>query len=209
MKNRYSFILSIMMLVCTMLMGCDVNEVVDSLNSSQETLNEADEYIQTTEYLTTIETTKDTTFTSTTEAEEDDYIIDYSTDMVTDDSQYSNDDIEIEISEDGEYLTVDSVAEYIMLYSHLPENYLTKEEAMELGWVSSEGNLWEVADGMCIGGDVFFNYDDVLPDANGRQWYECDVNYSGGFRNAERIVYSNDGLVYYTNDHYETFRKIS
>ena len=80
---------------------------------------------------------------------------------------------------------------------------------MELGWVSSEGNLWEVADGMCIGGDVFFNYDDVLPDANGRQWYECDVNYSGGFRNAERIVYSNDGLVYYTNDHYETFRKIS
>jgi len=65
-----------------------------------------------------------------------------------------------------------------------------------------------VTDQMCIGGDYFGNYEDLLPDANGRKWNECDVNYSGGYRGAERLVYSNDGLVYYTEDHYESFEKM-
>ena len=100
------------------------------------------------------------------------------------------------------------VADYIHLYGELPPNFITKDEAKDWGWVSSEGNLWEVAPGMSIGGDRFGNREKLLPEASGRKWYECDVNYNGGFRGAERILYSNDGLIYYTDDHYESFTAI-
>jgi guanyl-specific ribonuclease Sa len=61
---------------------------------------------------------------------------------------------------------------------------------------------------MSIGGDVFGNREGMLPKSDGRKWFECDINYSGGYRGAERIVYSNDGLIYYTNDHYKTFKQL-
>ena len=103
------------------------------------------------------------------------------------------------------YSDMDSVALYIHLYGELPPNYLTKDEAKDLGWVSSKGNLWDVTDHMSIGGDYFGNYEGLLPKASGRKYYECDIDYNGGTRGAKRIIYSNDGLVYYTDDHYESF----
>ena len=109
------------------------------------------------------------------------------------------------IEEDGWYSTKDEVALYIHIYGELPDNFITKNEAYDLGWDSDKGNLWKVADGMSIGGDKFSNREGLLPKAKGRQYYECDINYNGGYRGAERIVYSNDGLIYYTNDHYESF----
>lgn len=112
------------------------------------------------------------------------------------------------IDEDGWYDTPEDVAEYIHTYGKLPDNFITKDEARDLGWVSSEGNLWDVAYGMSIGGDKFGNREGLLPDAEGRVWYECDINYQGGFRGSERIVYSNDGLVYFTADHYESFDQL-
>ena len=112
------------------------------------------------------------------------------------------------IDEYGWYDAPEDVAEYIHTYGKLPENFISKNEARDLGWVSSEGNLWDVAYGMSIGGDKFGNREGLLPDAKGRTWYECDVNYSGGFRGDERIVYSNDGLIYYTDDHYESFTQL-
>lgn len=112
------------------------------------------------------------------------------------------------ISEDGSYTSPEEVAQYLHLYGHLPSNYLTKKEAQEIGWDSSKGNLWEVADGMSIGGSRFGNYEGALPDKSGRKWYECDVNYKGGYRGSERLLYSNDGLIYYTVDHYKTFEQL-
>lgn len=109
------------------------------------------------------------------------------------------------LSEDGTYTSKDEVAEYLHTYGHLPSNFITKKEAKKLGWVSSEGNLDEVAPGMSIGGDYFGNYEGNLPEADGRDYYECDIDFDGTYRNAKRIVYSNDGLIYYTEDHYETF----
>ncbi len=100
------------------------------------------------------------------------------------------------------------VADYLYLYGELPPNFITKSEAEDLGWVSSEGNLWDVAPGMSIGGDRFGNREKLLPEADGRTWYECDVNYRGGYRGAERIVYSSDGLIYYTDDHYASFTPV-
>ena len=116
--------------------------------------------------------------------------------------------IQESVSEDGVYTTPEEVAEYIHIYEKLPSNYLTKKQAMELGWESSKGNLWDVTDKGVIGGDKFGNREGLLPKEKGRTWYECDVNYEGGYRGGERIVYSNDGLIFYTNDHYKTFEQL-
>ncbi len=109
------------------------------------------------------------------------------------------------IAEDKSYSSKEEVAEYIHLYGHLPPNYITKKEAQELGWVASKANLWEVAPDMSIGGDRFGNREGLLPSAKGRKYYECDIDFDGGYRNAKRIIFSNDGLIYYAEDHYESF----
>lgn len=109
------------------------------------------------------------------------------------------------ILEDQEYSSKEEVAEYLHLFGHLPDNYITKNEAQNLGWVASKGNLWKVAPGKSIGGDRFGNREGLLPDAKGRKYYECDIDFDGKYRNAKRIIFSNDGLIYYTEDHYESF----
>lgn len=111
------------------------------------------------------------------------------------------------IAEDGSYTSKDEVALYIHTYGHLPENYITKDEAYDLGW-KSEGTLDEVASGMSIGGDYYGNYEGVLPDEPGREYHECDIDYESGNRNGKRIVYSNDGNIYYTEDHYNSFEHL-
>ena len=113
-----------------------------------------------------------------------------------------------EVEESGWYDSMEEVAIYLTFFEELPDNYLTKKEAQALGWVSNKGNLWDVADGCSIGGDRFGNYEGLLPDAKGRKWTECDIDFDGGYRGGERIVFSNDGLIYYTDDHYESFDEI-
>ena len=113
-----------------------------------------------------------------------------------------------ELEPDGWYSSKEDVSLYIYTYGELPDNYLTKNEAISLGWDSSKGNLWDVADGMSIGGDKFGNREGILPKEKGRVYYECDIDYEGGYRNSKRIVFSNDGLIYYTEDHYESFEEI-
>lgn len=90
----------------------------------------------------------------------------------------------------------------------LPSNYLTREMAEEKGWVSYKGNLWEVLPGWMIGGGIYKNKDGRLPSAPGRIWYEADINYAGGYRNQHRLLYSNDGLMFVTYDHYLTFYEV-
>jgi hypothetical protein len=102
----------------------------------------------------------------------------------------------------------DDVADYIKKNGKLPDNFITKDQAKALGWDPKKGNLADVAPGKSIGGDIFKNKGTPLPDAPGRVWYEADINYSGGFRGTDRIIYSNDGLIYKTSDHYKTFTQI-
>lgn len=112
--------------------------------------------------------------------------------------------IEAAIDESGSYTTKEDVALYIHTYGKLPANFMTKDEARELGWEG--GGLDEYAEGMCIGGDYFGNYEGLLPEADGREYTECDIDTLGAdSRGPKRIVFSNDGLVYYTEDHYESF----
>lgn len=109
------------------------------------------------------------------------------------------------IQENTPYYSAEEVAAYLVFYGELPPNYLTKNEARDLGWIAEDGNLWDVTDKMVIGGDRFGNREGLLPKAEGRQYYEADVNYYGGHRGSERLVYSNDGLIFYTDDHYDRF----
>ncbi|MBR3212783.1 MAG: ribonuclease, partial [Firmicutes bacterium] len=99
------------------------------------------------------------------------------------------------------------VAAYLILFGHLSENYLTKDEAEALGWEG--GSVEKVAPGYCIGGDRYGNYDKALPNKKGRMYYECDIDtldYKN--RGSRRLIYSNDGLIYYSKDHYKTFELI-
>ena len=108
------------------------------------------------------------------------------------------------IDENGSYTTKEDVSLYLYTYDHLPQNFITKKEAEALGWQG--GSLEPYAPGKCIGGSRFGNYEELLPEKEGRQYYECDIDTLGADRRgAKRLVYSNDGLIYYTADHYETF----
>ena len=132
-------------------------------------------------------------------------------DVLPDDTQPSNtpeaDDsstVTPAIDEDGSYTSKEDVALYIHTYGHLPGNFITKKEAQALGW--SGGSLEPYAPGKCIGGSHFGNYEGLLPEADGRSYTECDIDTLGAdSRGAKRIVFSNDGLIYYTGDHYASF----
>ncbi len=116
----------------------------------------------------------------------------------------SEDPEDAPLPEDGTYTSKDEVALYIHQYGHLPDNFITKKEAEALGWPG--GDLEPYAPGKCIGGSRFGNYEGILPAKEGRSYTECDIDTLGkSRRGAKRIVFSNDGLIYYTEDHYESF----
>ncbi|MBR6609881.1 MAG: ribonuclease [Oscillospiraceae bacterium] len=108
------------------------------------------------------------------------------------------------IDEDGSYFDKENVALYIHTYGRLPDNFITKDEARDLGWEG--GSVEKYAPGKAIGGDRFGNYEGLLPKKKGRTYTECDIDTDGYHsRGSRRIVFSNDGLIYYTHDHYESF----
>ena len=126
------------------------------------------------------------------------------TDEPTPDPTPSPEPTEELLDENGSYTTKDDVALYIHQYGHLPKNFITKKDAQALGWPG--GSLEPYAPGMCIGGTYFGNYEGLLPTAPGRKYTECDIDTLGAkSRGAKRIIFSNDGLIYYTDDHYESF----
>lgn len=117
------------------------------------------------------------------------------------------------VQRNGAYTSKVEVALYIHSFGKLPSNFISKTKARNAGWVNTEGNLWEVLPGKSIGGSEYHNEgwgdEPLLPEtAQGRRWHECDINYRGGYRGPERLVYSDDGLIFYTSDHYETFERL-
>ena len=108
----------------------------------------------------------------------------------------------------GPIIEPQAIADYLFTYGRLPDNFITKKEAQELGWDSTRNYVSDVAPGKSIGGDRFGNYEGVLPKVKGRTYYEADCYYTKGKRTAERIVYSSDGHVWYTEDHYVTFTEL-
>ena len=134
--------------------------------------------------------------------------------------KYNNSQNISQLPEHGIYTSKDDVALYIHIYKKLPSNFITKSEARKLGWQTNGNNdLSKVAKGKSIGGDEFKNLEKLLPIVDGRKYYECDIDYVSGKRNAKRIVYAIDNdedsedknkkvHIYYTDDHYNTFTEI-
>lgn len=109
---------------------------------------------------------------------------------------------------EGPIIEPQAIADYLFTYGELPENFITKKEAQALGWDSRFNYLSDVAPGKSIGGDNFGNYEGKLPTGKGIRYHEADCYYTGGRRNAHRVVYSTDGRVWYTGDHYNTFTEL-
>lgn len=123
----------------------------------------------------------------------------------TEKMQHSKNNI---LEENKYYYSKDDVALYIHTYNRLPKNFITKKEARSLGWEG--GSVEKFAQGKCIGGDRFYNNEEILPVKSGRTYTECDIDTLGkNSRGAKRIVFSNDGLIFYTENHYETFEEIN
>ena len=214
MKKRRFPILLIFLFVLTLLFGgcnadnytfinSDGTKLEVDLNSGKESLGESDlsdpaYHVPVQDYINMTNQQNSAVNNGGAVTDED------NAEDVSDDTELQE-DAGLTVSEDGEYTSKDEVALYIHLYNHLPGNYITKKEAQDLGWDSSKGNLNTVAPGKSIGGDKFGNREELLPKKEGRVYYECDIDYKKGSRNAKRIVFSNDGLIYYTEDHYETY----
>ena len=98
-----------------------------------------------------------------------------------------------------------TIISYVKQHHELPDYYLTKNEAKKQGWNPSKGNLCDVLPGKAIGGDHFSNREKTLPSVN--QYFEADVNYNCGNRNADRIIFTKNGEVWLTKNHYKTFEK--
>ncbi len=113
----------------------------------------------------------------------------------------------VSVKKGAAYTDKEHVAAYLHRFKELPPNYIGKKEAQKLGW-KTKGSLDKVAPGKSIGGDRYGNYERQLPVKAGRTWKECDIDYVRGSRNAKRIVFSDDGLIYYTGDHYKSFIRL-
>ena len=184
-------ILATVITAAYLLTGCAVQTTVETTTQATTEATTVEVTETTTIETTTAETTKveETTAKTTSEATSE---------------ETTNESLEIVIDEEGSYTTCDDVSLYIYTYGKLPNNFITKKDAKKLGWEG--GSLEPYAPGMCIGGDYFGNYEGLLPTKDGREYHECDIDTLGEkSRGAKRIIYSNDGLIYYTEDHYESF----
>lgn len=113
-----------------------------------------------------------------------------------------------QIVRDGEYTSKDDVAAYIRQFrGALPRNFITKGAARALGWQG--GPLEPYAPGKSIGGDRFGNYERKLQWLNGGYYKECDIDTKGRPRGAKRLIFTQKGQkIYYTDDHYRTFKEV-
>ena len=197
---RWAAALVMMILMVASVVGCGAAEVYEPKMVELATIEETAKAESEAEPETEAEPDTEADVSSI-ESSEDEEIV----------SEGAEDEDAVTVEEDGHYTSKEEVALYIHTYGKLPSNYITKNEAEELGWKKKDGEagqLHVVAPGMSIGGSKYGNYEGLLPDADGRKYYECDINYVKGNRGAERIVYSNDGLIFYTGDHYETFEQL-
>lgn len=156
-------------------------------------------------------TTKTETYTTLSETTDNNSALDSATEQSKTGSKNTSttekkqiDETDGYLDKDGSYTSKEDVMNYLIEYGQLPSNFITKKEAKKLGWFG--GNLEPYAPGKCIGGDYFGNYEKVLPVVSGRTYHECDIDtLNANSRGAKRIIYSNDGQIYYTDNHYKTF----
>lgn len=194
MKKTMAFLLSLAVIFG--LSGCTAGEVVETL--------------ETLEAVTSILTSEETPAPSSSDVlvedvadPEEPSVEEPSADEPSADEGAFSESVYY-LDEEGWYYSAEEVSEYLYTYGYLPGNFITKADARALGWEG--GSVERYAPGCAIGGDVFGNKEGLLPKEKGRTYYECDIDTNGqNSRGAKRLVFSNDGLIYYTEDHYESF----
>ena len=199
MRKFLSFLVTLLLLFG--IVGCKNNQKSQDVSSSTTSSavlssTESSSSSSSTESSSSSSSTESSSSLSSTESS--------SSSSSTESSSSSNSTESAVIDENGSYTSKDDVALYIHVYGRLPSNFISKNEAEKLGW--SGGSLEPYAPGKCIGGSRFGNYEGLLPKKSGRTYTECDIDTLGKkSRGAKRIVFSNDGLIYYTDDHYASF----
>jgi len=207
--SRWALALLATLMVLTGLVGCSSKDVETALDVAIEVL----EVVESIEALETLDSEKEETASlpvleSSIDSQADTSDTEEAAEISSLETEVEEEEDGLIVEEDGHYTSKEEVALYIHTYGKLPSNFISKKEAEDLGWKQKQGEagqLHVVAPGMSIGGSSFGNYEGLLPEKKGRKYYECDINYEKGNRGAERIVYSNDGLIFYTGDHYESF----
>ena len=194
MKKLHLLGLNLVLLASLLLSACSLQEsdISEVLQEFANTTQQAQE----TETVQGEDTSDDTEPPQSTGSSQESNII-------------SEDTIENKLPAYGEYYyDLTNVVLYIEVYDELPSNYITKTEARELGWEG--GSVEKYKEGAAIGGDRFGNYEGLLPESDGRTYTECDIDTNGyGSRGSRRLVFSNDGLYFYTSDHYESFSEVT
>ena len=197
MRKFLSFLLTLLLLFG--IVGCKNNQKTQDVGSSTTSSAESSTAISSTESSSSSSTESSS---ATSSAESSPTASSTESSSTTSSAESSTESAVID--ENESYTSKDDVALYIHVYGHLPSNFITKKDAEKLGW--SGGSLEPYAPGKCIGGDRFGNYEGLLPKKTGRSYTECDIDTLGKkSRGAKRIVFSNDGLIYYTDDHYASF----
>ena len=199
MRKFLSFLVTLLLLFG--IVGCKNNQKSQDVSSSTTSSavlssTESSSSSSSTESSSSLSSTESSSSSSSTTSS--------SSSSSTESSSSSSSTESTVIDENGSYTSKDDVALYIHVYGRLPSNFISKNEAEKLGW--SGGSLEPYAPGKCIGGSRFGNYEGLLPKKSGRTYMECDIDTLGKkSRGAKRIVFSNDGLIYYTDDHYASF----
>lgn len=189
MKRKLLSLISFLCLLTLLLCGCGSNAESSSGNASGSASAAAS-------------SNADTTALSSDESQSDDLVLSSDAEIIAEiEAANVPDGTKISVEEDGIYTSKDEVSLYLQTYGHLPSNFITKSEAKKLGWEG--GSLEKYAPGKCIGGDVYGNYEGLLPEED--EYHECDIDTLGtDSRGSKRLVYS-DSAIYYTDDHYESF----
>ncbi len=196
--NKFKSLMLSMLVVIAMVFAIGCVETPDNNTSNGETKTQAVQSESTTAKSDSDVTSgnKETQSSKETQSK--------ATQASTKAAQSATKETESKIDKDGYYYSKNEVALYIHTYGKLPSNYITKAEAKKLGWTG--GSVEKYAKDKAIGGDSFGNYEGLLPKKNGRKYTECDIDTHGASsRGAKRIIFSNDGLVYYTDNHYASF----
>ncbi len=209
MKKRFFSILMVLLLAASMLSSCSCGSKDPAVSTTADLAS----VVATTEAgsgTSSAAVPDSTAAKKTTEADTTPAQTEPATEAPTQtpaDTTATPPETQTAIDENGKYYSKDEVALYIHTYGHLPSNFVSKKDAKAAGW--SGGSLEPYFPGCVIGGDYFGNYEGLLPKKKGRTYYECDIDTKGKrSRGAKRIIFSNDGYIYYTDDHYESFTEL-
>ena len=203
MKKLIAALLCLFMVLSLAACGAgEINQALEAASEIAEILTEEDETSETANAVDE----KDSTEAADTDAAEE---ADTEEDAIPAEEEAAETETEEAAvpvpDEDGWYYDLENVTAYLMAYGKLPSNYITKNEAQNLGW--SGGSVQKYREGAAIGGSHYGNYEGLLPDGN---YTECDLDTDGASsRGAKRLVFSDDGHYYYTEDHYESFAEVT